>query len=116
MEAEEQGKLTSGMHLLDNPVKLPNGTCFMEVTDYANRKAYTVAINPKSGKHMAKSFADHMSVYDVIIPCTTNKKGQLISYLDRMIADKCYDFHTLPDSLVKALDEGDRLLVIHNFH
>ena len=36
--------------------------------------------------------------------------------MDRELAEKCYDFDMMPDSLVKALDEGNRLLVIHNIH
>ena len=43
----------------------------------------------------------------------SDQENQVISYLDQMIAGKCYDFKILPDSLVKALDEGNRLLVIH---
>ena len=40
--AEQQGKLTNGMHLLNNPFELPNGICVMEVTDYSNKGAYVV--------------------------------------------------------------------------
>ncbi len=116
IKTEQQGKLTSGMHLLNNPFELPNGICFMEVTDYSNKGTYVVALNPANGMHRAKKFADNMSIYDVIIPCALNRDNQIISYLDREIAEKCYNFHMLPDSLVKALDEGNRLLVIHNIY
>lgn len=116
IDAEEQGKLTSGMHLLNNPFELANGTCVMEVTDYSNKGAYVVTLNPTDNLHGAKKFADHMSIYDVIIPCALSRNNQVISYLDREIAGKCYDFDMMPDSLVKALDEGNRLLVIHNIH
>ena len=37
--AEQQGKLTNGMHLLNNPFELPNGICVMEVTDYSNKRS-----------------------------------------------------------------------------
>lgn len=114
--AERQGKLTKGMHLLNNPVELSNGICFMEITDYSNEGTYVVALNPANGMHKAKKFAENMSIYDVIIPCTSNRDNQIISYLDQMIADKCYDFDMMPDSLVEALNEGNRLLVIHNIH
>lgn len=113
IEAEQQGKLTVGMHLLNNPVELPNGVCFMEVTDYSEGGTYVVALNPANGMHGARKFADNMSVYDVIIPCASTEDNQVISYLDREIAGKCVDFDALPDSLVKALDEGNRLLVLH---
>lgn len=116
ISAEQQGKLTSGMHLLNNPFELPNGICFMEVTDYSNNGAYVVVLNPANGMHRAKKFADNMSIYDVIIPCALNRDNQIISYLDREIAGKCYNFDMLSDSLVKALDEGNRLLVIHNIY
>lgn len=114
--AEEQGKLTSGMHLLNNPVELPNGICFMEVTDYSNPGAYVVVSDPASGKHRATKFASNMSIYDVITPCTSNKNNQIISFLDRELAGKCVNFGMMPDSLVKALDEGNRLLVIRTVH
>lgn len=116
IDARQQGKLTTGMHLLNNPVELPNGICFMEVTDYSNKGTYVVALNPANGMHRAKKFADNMSIYDVIIPCTSSGDNQIISYLDRMIAGKCHNLGMMPDSLVKALDEGSRLLVIHNIH
>ena len=47
------------------------------------------------------------------MPYKSDQENQVISYLDQVIAGKCYDFKILPDSLVKALDEGNRLLVIH---
>ncbi len=56
-----------------------------------------------------------MSINDVIVPCVSSG-NQIISYLDRIIADKCYNFDMMPDSLIKALNEGNRLLVIHNIH
>ncbi|MBD8002877.1 6-bladed beta-propeller [Phocaeicola faecium] len=115
IDAEQQGKLTSGMHLLNNPVELSNGTCFMEVTDYTNKGTYVIMLNPANGTHSAKKFADKMSIYDVIVPCVSSG-NQIISYLDRIIADKCYNFDMMPDSLIKALNEGNRLLVIHNIH
>ena len=34
------------MHLLNNPFELPNGICVMEVTDYSNKGAYVVTLNP----------------------------------------------------------------------
>lgn len=114
--AEQQGKLTNGMHLLNNPFELPNGICVMEVTDYSNKGAYVVTLNPGKKLHRAEKFADHMSIYDVIVPCALSRNNQVISYLDRELAEKCYDFDMMPDSLVKALDEGNRLLVIHNIH
>lgn len=113
INARQQGKLTSGMHLLNNPFELPNGMCFMEVTDYSNSGTYVIALNSTNRMHRAKKFADKMSIYDVIVPCALGRKNQIISYLDREIAGKCYDFDMMPDSLVKALDEGNRLLVIH---
>lgn len=116
IEADNKGKITSGMHLLNNPVELSNGICFMEVTDYTNKGTYTVMFSPQKGITKIVKFGDNMSVNDVIIPCTSNKDEQVISYIDRMIADKCYDFKTMPDSMIKALDEGFRLLVINNIH
>lgn len=116
IDAEKQGKFTGGMHLLNNAFEQSNGVCFMEVTDYTNAGTYVVALNPANGMHGAKKFAADMSIYDVIIPCALNKDGKIISYLDREIAGKCYDFKMMPDSLTKALDEGNRLLVIHHIH
>ena len=113
VKALEQEKLTSGMHLLNNPFELPNGICFMEVTDYTKGGAHVVALDPASGKHRAKKFGDKMSIYDVIVPCALDRNNHIISYLDRDIASKCDDFAAMPDSLVKALDKGYRLLVIH---
>ena len=104
------------MHLLNNPFEVPNGICVMEVTDYSNKGAYVVTLNPGKKLHRAEKFADHMSIYDVIVPCALSRNNQVISYLDRELAEKCYDFDMMPDSLVKALDEGNRLLVIHNIH
>lgn len=115
-QARERGKLTHGMHLLNNPMELPDGTCFLEITDYADRGAYVMAWNPRDRTHRTKKFADKMSVYDVIVPCATNGNNQIISYLDRELAGKCHDFGQLPDSLVQALNEGNRLLVIHHIH
>lgn len=116
LAAEQRGKLTRGMHLLNNPVELSNGICFMEVTDYSDEGTYVVALNPANGMHKAKKFAEHMSIYDVVIPCTSNKNNQVISYLNQMAADKCYDFNIMPDSLVEALNEGNRLLAIYSSH
>lgn len=100
--------------MLDNPVELSDGTCLMEVTDYTNEGTYTITLNPADGIRKVLKFADNMSVYDVIMPYKSDQENQVISYLDQMIAGKCYDFKILPDSLVKALDEGNRLLVIHH--
>ena len=47
--AEEKGLITGGMHLLDNPVELSDGTCLMEVTDYTNEGTYTITLNPADG-------------------------------------------------------------------
>ena len=113
MKAEEQGKLTSGVHLRNNLFELSNGICFMDIVDYTKDGAYVVALDPASGKHRAKKFEDKMSIYDVITPCALSEDNRIISYLDRDIASKCDDFATMPDSLVKALDKGYRLLVIH---
>ena len=107
--------MSHSWHLLNNPVELSNGTCFMEVTDYTNKGTYVIMLNPANGTHSAKKFADKMSIYDVIVPCVSSG-NQIISYLDRIIADKCYNFDMMPDSLIKALNEGNRLLVIHNIH
>lgn len=116
IEARERGKITSGMHLLNNPVELSNGLCFMEVTDYTNKGTYTITYNPINGENKVTKFADNMSVYDVIVPCTSNNNDQVISYMDGMIASKCYDYKLMPDSITKALNEGFRLLVVHNFN
>lgn len=115
IEAQDRGKITSGVHLLNNPVSLSNGICFMEVTDYTNKGTYTITFNPINGKNKVTKFADNMSVYDVIVPCASSSNDQVISYMDGMIASKCYDFKLLPDSIVEALNEGYRLLVLHNF-
>ena len=74
--AEQQGKLTNGMHLLNNPFELPNGICVMEVTDYSNKGAYVVTLNPGKKLHRAEKFADHMSIYDVIKSRKTKSDGR----------------------------------------
>ena len=88
---------------------------FTKIKNYPHEKS-TEPLNPGKKLHRAEKFADHMSIYDVIVPCALSRNNQVISYLDRELAEKCYDFDMMPDSLVKALDEGNRLLVIHNIH
>ena len=39
----------------------------MEVTDYSNKGANVVTLNPGKKLHRAEKFADHMSIYDVIV-------------------------------------------------
>lgn len=116
IEAENKGKITKGMHLLNNPVRLANGIYFMEVKDYTNKGAYTIEFNTQNNLNNVVKFADNMSIYDIIIPYTSSNDNQVISYLDKMIASKCYDFNLMPDSIVKALDEGFRLLVIKDIN
>ena len=58
--AEEKGLITGGMHLLDNPVELSDGTCLMEVTDYTNEGTYTITLNPADGIRKVLKFADNM--------------------------------------------------------
>ena len=89
---------------------------YYDISNKNTTFAYVETLNPGKKLHRAEKFADHMSIYDVIVPCALSRNNQVISYLDRELAEKCYDFDMMPDSLVKALDEGNRLLVIYNIH
>lgn len=114
IQAEESGKLDHGMHLLNNPYVGADGRCWMEVTNYTDPGTYIVISYPQQGWYGAQKFGDHLSVYDVITPCALSEQGEIISFLDQAIAEKCDDYTTLADSLQRTLQDGDRILVIHS--
>lgn len=112
---EASDKIQTGLHLLDNPIELPSGLCVSEIDAYNNgRDNYIVFTYPSKGSCCAKKYGDHMSVFDVIEPQSLTSDGRILGILDGTLAGECYDFDRLPDGVAKALNEGCRVLVIHN--
>ncbi|MDE6143302.1 MAG: 6-bladed beta-propeller [Muribaculaceae bacterium] len=113
IKAEGDGLLNKGMQLLNNPVSLPNGIIVSEI--YRDLKKYTV-LNMGTSFSGGKIFDDNVSAFDIITPCSVDRNGNLISFIDKDIASKCNDYQMLPDSIKSALDEGNRVLMIQSFN
>lgn len=115
MDAFEKGLVSSGNQLKDNPIVLPSGKCIMKVSDYSKKEVWIVTYDLVNKENFAEKLPDQMSVYDVIMPCALSQDNKrIISYLDGGIVEKCKDYEILPDSIKQALDEGYRILVLHN--
>jgi len=112
--AIDNGTITTGMQLLNNPITLSSGLCISEVDDFSSNQRLTVAINPTTNESGAKEYGKDASVFGINNPIALSDNGKLIGILNNETAELCKDASSLPDSLRNALAEGFRILVIQD--
>lgn len=113
--AESKGLLEKGSQLLNNPVEVASGIFLSEI--YDKQEKFYIIGDLKTGECHAKKYGENMSVHDAIIPYATSQDNKCsISILDNTIAEDCIDFQSLPDSIINAMNNGNRVLVIHRFN
>lgn len=111
--AEQDGLIKSGLHLRDNPIELPNGYMIFKALDYTDNEAYLYTLDTDGNKCLKQKNGDRMSIYDILIPCSKTCDNRVISYINREIVDQCYDLEEVPDDMLQALNDGNRILTLH---
>ena len=43
-------------------------------------------------------------------------KGTIVSVISQELKNKCKDYELLPDTIINALNDGNRVLLINKFH
>lgn len=98
----------------ENPLETKSGIKYLRVFNcYGNKaKILTAKTNNKTSKVL--TFGFNMSIFDIINPQTLTPNGDVISIINKDMQLNCSDYNLLPDSVKSALDEGNRVLAIHN--
>ena len=63
-----------------------------------------------------KKFTKTSSIYDIIEPIFSDNKGTIVSVISQELKNKCKDYELLPDTIINALNDGNRVLLINKFH
>ena len=58
----------------------------------------------------------NLSIYDIIEPIFSDNKGTIVSVISQELKNKCKDYELLPDTIINALNDGNRVLLINKFH
>ena len=53
---------------------------------------------------------------DIIEPIFSDNKGTIVSVISQELKNKCKDYELLPDTIINALNDGNRVLLINKFH
>lgn len=46
----------------------------------------------------------------------SDNKGTIVSVISQELKNKCKDYELLPDTIINALNDGNRVLLINKFH
>jgi hypothetical protein len=111
---DDFNELESGMHLRDNPLITNSGLRHLDVADYNHDYALRILLDSKGNILRSFDFGSNMSFKDIITDCIEYHNGNIVSYLSAELAQQCMDYDELPDSIKTALNDGNRVLVIHN--
>lgn len=101
------------LRLVNNPIAVSDSIWVGLVEDGEDQ--YTILFNPLKNQCGGRKFTDASSVYDMIEPIFSDGKGTLFSLISWELKDRCRDYESLPDTIKNALDNGNRVLLIHKF-
>lgn len=105
---------TDFLHFVNNPICISDSIWIGLIEDGHNQ--YTAIFNPFTNKCGCKKFTKKSSVYDIIEPQLSDNKGTIISLISQELENICEDYNSLPDSIINALNEGNRVLLINRFN
>lgn len=112
--AYENGISYEGKRMLrGNLIPLANG--YMAELILEDRKQYVTIMQPEKRKCGGKLCKLDQSVYDIMEPVSVDEDGNLIAFMDNMMAQRCHDYDMLPDSIKCELEKGNRVLMIYDF-
>lgn len=101
------------LRLVNNPIAVSDSIWVGLVEDGEDQ--YTILFNPLKDQCGGRKFTDASSVYDMIEPIFSDGKGTLFNLISWELKDRCQDYESLPDTVKNALDNGNRVLLIHKF-
>lgn len=101
------------LRLVNNPIAVSDSIWVGLVEDGEDQ--YTILFNPLKNQCGGRKFTDASSVYDMIEPIFSDGKGTLFNLISWELKDRCRDYESLPDTVKNALDNGNRVLLIHKF-
>jgi len=101
------------LRLVNNPIAVSDSIWVGLVEDGEDQ--YTILFNPLKNQCGGRKFTDASSVYDMIEPIFSDGKGTLFNLISWELKDRCQDYESLPDTVKNALDNGNRVLLIHKF-
>ncbi len=101
------------LRLVNNPIAVSDSIWVGLVEDGEDQ--YTILFNPLKNQCGGRKFTDASSVYDMIEPIFSDGKGTLFSLISWELKDRGRDYESLPDTVKNALDNGNRVLLIHKF-
>ena len=101
------------LRLVNNPIAVSDSIWVGLVEDGEDQ--YTILFNPLKNQCGGRKFTDASSVYDMIEPIFSDGKGTLFNLISWELKDRCQDYELLPDTVKNALDNGNRVLLIHKF-
>lgn len=102
------------LHLVNNPIGVSDSIWIGLIEDGHNQ--YTIIFNPFNNKCGCKKFTESSSVYDMIEPMFSDNKGTVVSLISQELEGRCRDYESLPDTIINALNDGNRVLLINKFH
>ena len=102
------------LHFVNNPISVTDSLWIGLIEDGHNQ--YTIIFNPFNNKCGAKKFTKTSSIYDIIEPIFSDNKGTIVSVISQELKNKCKDYELLPDTIINALNDGNRVLLINKFH
>lgn len=101
------------LHFVNNPIGVSDSIWIGLIEDGHNQ--YTIIFNPFNNKCGCKKFTESSSVYDMIEPMFSDNKGTIVSLISQELEGRCRDYESLPDTIIDALNDGNRVLLINKF-
>ena len=101
------------LRLVNNPIAVSDSIWVGLVEDGEDQ--YTILFNPLKNQCGGRKFTDASSVYDMIEPIFSDGEGTLFDLISWELKDRCQDYELLTDTVKNALDNGNRVLLIHKF-
>ena len=112
VEAFSKDILRNKLFITDNPIVMKDGKLISQID--ANKGIYTVVTDSKTKLCGAKCLDNEISVCDIIEPKTCDDTNRVVCVLDQTILDNCIDLDKLPDNIISALKNGNRVLMLKN--
>ncbi len=112
VEAFSKDILRNKLFITDNPIVMKDGKLISQID--ANKGIYTVVMDSKTKLCGAKCLDNEISVCDIIEPKTCDDTNRVVCVLDQTILDNCIDLDKLPDNIISALKNGNRVLMLKN--
>lgn len=98
------------LRLTDSPMVVADSLWIGQLE--GNDAQYAMVINPTTNNCGTRKFSGESSVFDFIEPLTVTPDGAVVSLMVEELAEMCYDYDSLPDSVRGAMEAGNRILII----